>query len=193
MNASRILTSPNAWTDRLLRSRTLAVAVAAMLTAVSAQVAIPIPGTPVPVTLQTLAVVAAGVLLGPWLGASAQVLYVALGVLGAPVFAAGGGGLPWLFGPTGGYLLAFPLAAALAGVIAGRARPGRLRAATALAVGTGAILVGGASQLVAVGSMTVAAAWALGVAPFLPGAVLKVAAGVWVVRALHPRRGDALP
>ena len=70
--------------------------------AVSARLAVPIPGTPVPVTLQDLVVLAAGVLLGPVRGGVAIASYLVIGAMGAPVFSNGNGGLPWLMGPTGG-------------------------------------------------------------------------------------------
>ena len=87
------------------------VALGALLVAVAAQVVVPVPFTPVPMTLQPLAVLVVGALLGAAAGASALVLYIALGALGFPVFAAGGSGVLHLIGPTGGYLLAFPVAA----------------------------------------------------------------------------------
>ena len=104
--------------------RVMVVVAFALLTALSAYVAVPIPGTQVPVTLQTLVVVLSGALLGPGLGAAAQATYLTAGMLGAPVFSGGAAGLGWLFGPTGGYLLAFPAAAAVVGVLAGRGGTG---------------------------------------------------------------------
>ncbi|PYP08151.1 MAG: biotin transporter BioY, partial [Gemmatimonadetes bacterium] len=81
----------------------------AALVAAAAQVAIPLPGTPVPMTLQPLAVLLVGGLLGRWLGASSLLLYLALGAAGLPVFTPVGlPGVARLFGPTGGYLLAYP-------------------------------------------------------------------------------------
>ena len=80
----------------------------AVLTAIGAKVTIPI--GPVPLTLQTPCVLLAGAFLGARKGAISQVLYLATGAAGLPVFAFGGGAL-YLFGPTGGYLLAFPIAA----------------------------------------------------------------------------------
>ena len=90
-----------------------------------AQVAVPLGFTPVPVTLQTLFVILGGVVLGPRLGALAAASYVMIGAAGAPVFSNGAAGLPWLMGPTGGYLLAAPAAAFLAGAVSGG--NGRLR------------------------------------------------------------------
>ncbi len=83
------------------------------LTAVSAQISLPT--QPVPVTGQVFLVLLSGLLLGPRLGLMSQLLYLCIGFLGAPVFAGGKAGALTLLGPTGGYLLAFPLAAAVAG------------------------------------------------------------------------------
>ena len=98
--------------DRWLAGRrAFAVGVAALVVAASAQVTVPVPLSPVPMTLQPLAVIAVGGLLGAALGGSALLLYLCLGLLGLPVFAGGSGGLLHVLGPTGGYLLAFPAAA----------------------------------------------------------------------------------
>src|SRR5256884_9655081 len=87
--------------------------------AVAAQISIPLPGTPVPMTLQPLAVLLVGGLLGPGLGSSALILYLALGAAGLPVFTPYGvPGLARLLGPTGGYLLAYPVAAFAVGKLA---------------------------------------------------------------------------
>ena len=94
--------------------RVLAGVGAVVLTSLAARVAIPVPGSPVPFTLQVLAVLLVGVALGPRLGAASMGAYLAAGAAGLPVFAAGGG-LPYLLGPTGGYLLALPAGAAVAG------------------------------------------------------------------------------
>ncbi len=146
-----------------------------------AQVALPLPFTPVPITLQTLFVVLGGVVLGPRLGAVAAGAYVLVGAAGAPIFSYGGGGLAWLFGPTGGYLLAAPLAALVAGAVAGRARR---PAATlsGLTLGVLTMYAGGAAQLYALTGEPLAGVLALGVLPFVAGDALKVAAAYWVVR-----------
>jgi biotin transport system substrate-specific component len=166
----------------------LAVALFALLTALGAHVAVPLGVTPVPMTLQTLFVMLAGALLGPVAGAASQLLYLALGVAGAPVFALGGAGLPWIFGPTGGYLMAFPMAAALTGWIAGRERK-VLRATFAFLAGTVIIFALGAAWLSVVTDMGPAALFAAAVQPFLPGAAAKVAIGVIVIRLYHSRMG----
>lgn len=156
--------------DRRVRAAAGVVAFA-VLTAVGAQVAVPI--TQVPLTLQLLAVLLAGVVLGPRLGAASMALYLAAGAAGAPVFAAGGAGLPWLLGPTGGYLLAMPAAAFVAGWAAGADAPLPRRAA-GLVLAVALIYVGGVSQLVLLGGLDVAAAVAAGVVPFLLGDAIKV-------------------
>ena len=159
----------------------VAVVIFSLLTALGARMAVPLGLTPVPMTLQTLFVLLAGVLLGPVAGASSQLLYLALGGLGVPVFAMGGAGLPWLLGPTGGYLMAFPLAAALSGWIAGReGRP--VRTAAGLLAGTAMIFAVGAAWLSVVTELHSGGLFAAAVLPFLPGAAIKIAIGVVVAR-----------
>lgn len=89
---------------------------AALIAACALTPAIPI--GPVPITLQTLGVALAGLCLGPWRGALACALYVAVGLAGLPVFSGGAAGIGVLAGPTGGYLVAFPLAAIGTGLVA---------------------------------------------------------------------------
>src|SRR5919112_6700852 len=94
----------------------------AAVTAVAAQLAIPLPFSPVPFTLQVLAVILSGLLLGSRYGALAQAIYLLIGAVGVPVFAQFTGGLGVVLGPTGGYLLSYPIAAAVAGLAANAAR-----------------------------------------------------------------------
>src|SRR6266576_1099435 len=104
--------------------RVLAVVLGAVLVALAAQVAVPLPGTPVPMTLQPMAVLLVGGLLGARLGALSMILYLAMGAAGLPVFTPTVPllGVARLFGPTGGYLLAYPVAAWATGWFA---NPGR--------------------------------------------------------------------
>ncbi|MFA5090560.1 MAG: biotin transporter BioY [Candidatus Omnitrophota bacterium] len=95
--------------------RIIAVTVFVVLTAIGAFVRIPLPFTPVPLTLQTFFVLLSGAFLGANLGASAQAIYVILGLAGVPVFNSGGFGLTHLMGPTTGYLLGFILSALFVG------------------------------------------------------------------------------
>jgi len=87
----------------------------ALLTWIGAKVSVPLPGTPVPGTLQTLAVLMAGACLGAQAGSASQALYILLGVAGLPVFALPGAGPTYLLGPTGGYLIGFVAAAWVVG------------------------------------------------------------------------------
>jgi biotin transport system substrate-specific component len=103
----------------------LALLAGATAVALAARVAVPLPFSSVPVSLQGLAVLLAGGLFGAAAGAGAMVLYLVLGALGLPVFAEGTSGLSHLFGPTGGYLFAFPLAAFATGRLAERGNPVR--------------------------------------------------------------------
>ncbi|HSJ14052.1 MAG TPA: biotin transporter BioY [Longimicrobiales bacterium] len=168
--------------------RGFAVATFTLLTALGAQVSVPI--GPVPVSLQTLFVSLAGLLLGARLGAYSQLAYLALGAAGLPVFAQGAG-LGYLLGPTGGYLLAFPVAAAFTGWFAQRfGSIGGVRGAVVLGIGTllgtGFVFLGGWSQLTAL-TGDPGRAFLVGVAPFLAGDVLKVVLAVLLAARLRRR------
>jgi biotin transport system substrate-specific component len=169
--------------------RAVAVLAFTLLTAFSAHAAVPLPGTPVPVSLQTLAVILSGLLLGPALGASAQVLYLAAGAAGLPVFALGMG-LPSLFGPTGGYLLAFPAAAAIAGAVASHARGGAAQRTALLALAATlasvAVYAGGWSQLTLL-TGDAGVAFRAGVLPFLAGDAAKIVVAVILANRLRRR------
>ena len=94
---------------------------ATVLTIAAAQVSVPLPFTPVPLTLQPMVVLLAGAALGPRLGMMSQVCYLALGIMGLPVFAASVAlpqGFARLIGPTGGYLMSYPFAAFVSGYLA---------------------------------------------------------------------------
>lgn len=97
----------------------MGVAAFVILTALGAFVRIPLPFTPVPITLQTFFVLLSGAFLGRRLGVFSQISYIFLGALGLPIFAAAGSGLLYLFGPTGGYLFGFVFASFLAGRLTG--------------------------------------------------------------------------
>jgi len=167
-----------------LGRRALAIGLGALLVALAAQVRVPLPFTPVPVTLQDLAVLVVGGVLGATAGAAAMVAYLALGILGLPVFSGGGGGLPWLFGPTGGYLLAFPVAAFVMGLVA--SRRGFARALLGATLGMVVIHVGGVAQL-AILTGDLATAIRTGSLPFLSVSVLKAALAAALVTGVSPK------
>lgn len=152
-----------------------------------------LPGTEVPQTGQTLAVLLAGALLGPARGALAVLAYLAAGAAGAPVFAGGAAGVDVLTGPTGGFLVSFLPAAALAGWAARRARPdavGLLLLTLWLLAAHGLILLCGWARLA--WQIGAASALAAGVTPFLLGAAAKsvlAAAPVSMLLWQHHRRG----
>lgn len=165
--------------------RGLAIAAGALVVALAAQVAVPVPLSPVPMTLQPLAVLAVGGVLGARAGAAALVLYLALGLLGFPVYAGGSAGVARLLGPTGGYLLAFPLAAGVTGLLAGRV-PGVGRTLLGCAAGLLVIHLGGVSQLALLGGDP-ALALRVGLVPFLTGDLLKIGLAAAVILAAGGR------
>jgi biotin transport system substrate-specific component len=164
--------------------RLLGLAVGALVVAAAAQVAVPVPFSPVPMTLQPLAVLVVGGVLGAAGGVVALVTYLTLGMLGLPVFAGGSSGVIHLLGPTGGYLLAFPVAAGVAGAL-GRPDAGVLRVLLACALGMAVIHVGGVAQLALLGDDP-ALAFRVGFVPFLTGDLLKVGLAAAVVLGLRP-------
>ena len=175
--------------------RALAVVGGALVVAAAAQVAIPLPGTPVPMTLQPMAVLLVGGLLGAPLGALSMILYLAMGAAGLPVFTPTVPllGIARLLGPTGGYLLAYPIAAYAVGALvpprrnAERGSGGEDWARVALGVLAGLVLIhlGGLAQL-AILSGNLSAAARFGTVPFLLGDLLKIAVLVPVLTKLSP-------
>lgn len=165
------------------------VALMAAVTAVAAQITVPI--EPVPFTFQVLAVILSGLLLGPRYGPLAMAVYLFVGAVGVPVFAGFKGGLGIIFGDTGGYLLAYPLAAAVAGLAAHAvARDPRRRALLAgLLCGCAALVVIyvlGATWLSVIAGLSPAAALATGVLPFVVLDLVKVVLAALVAVAAAP-------
>src|SRR5438132_8481979 len=174
-------------------TRVGAVVLGAMVVAAAAQVAIPLPGTPVPMTLQPMAVLLVGGLLGGPLGALSMILYLAMGAAGLPVFTPTVPlvGFARLLGPTGGYLLAYPVAAWVVGRFSdpgrqpGVNKPAWARVTVAVVAGLVLIHLGGLAQLaILTGSLSAAARF--GTWPFLLGDLLKLAALVPVLTKLTP-------
>lgn len=174
------MTIPSVVIDRLVRGRAAAnmllVIGASALIAIAAQVAIPLPFTPVPLTLQPLAVIFIGVALGSRRGAAAAILYLLEGASGLPVFAQGHGGPLWLAGATAGFLWSYPFAAYVAGFVSERGWGSSiLRAVTGMLLALGAIYLGGWSWLAVLTDARTA--FAAGVAPFVLADIVKVAIG----------------
>ncbi|ASJ04871.1 biotin transporter BioY [Thermococcus barossii] len=155
----------------------------AALTAVGAQISIPI--GPVPITLQVLVVLLSGLVLGARLGFLSQLVYVVMGAVGLPVFAGFQGGFAILYGPTGGYIAAFPIAAFIAGYVAEKTgkKSGMLGGSL---VGVGVIYLLGWLRLGLFLGGDFQKAFLLGVMPFLPVDAIK--AGVAVLIADRVRK-----
>lgn len=158
------------------RLATVALVVAgAALTAAVSQLRIPM--WPVPITGSTFGVLLAGAALGWRRGAVSQLLYLAAGVAGAPVFTGGGEGFGTIAAATGGYLLAYPLAAGLVGYLAERRHDRRfLTTAGAFVAGSLVVYLGGVTGLVGWNGMELSEALRVGVLPFLVGDTIKAAA-----------------
>ena len=174
------MTIPAVVIERLVRGRAAAnlllVIGASALIAIAAQIAIPLPFTPVPLTLQPLAVIFIGVALGSTRGAAAAALYLVEGFSGMPVFAQSHGGPAWLLGATAGYLYSYPFAAWVAGFISERGWGSSIvRAITGMLLALGVIYLGGWSWLAALTDPRTA--FAAGVTPFVLADIVKVAIG----------------
>jgi biotin transport system substrate-specific component len=158
-----------------LRSAGIVLA-GSILLAVCAHVSVPLWFTPVPLSLQPFGVLLLGLLLSPWMATATVGAYLLEGVAGVPVFAPGPGGLAHLLGPTGGYLLAYPLAALLISTLWRRTSRNFSAALVSAALGDLAILMGGALWLTVISHGSLWASFSLAVVPFLPGDAIKVAA-----------------
>lgn len=163
----------------------IALCVAATLfVAACAHVSIPLFFTPVPITLQTFAVILIGMALGPVAGFSTMVLYLAEGAMGLPVFSPQGpGGIAQLLGPTAGFLFAYPLAAAAAGWIVSSMPRTVSRFTRGIIAGIGSsviIFALGAGWLAHLLHLGNTAVWSLAVAPFLVGEAIKITAAAGI-------------
>jgi biotin transport system substrate-specific component len=166
--------SANVWTG----VQALSVVFVAVLTAAAAQLSFPLPFTPVPFTIQPMIVLIGAAALGSRLGALSQILYLTLGVAGLPVFAYAPElpqGFARLLGPSGGYLMAYPLAALVTGLLAERGFDRRyVTSILAMAVGLSIIFIGGVAWIARLSSLDVALA--TGLYPFIVVDVIKIVA-----------------
>ena len=166
--------SAHVWTG----VQVLSVIFVAVLTAAAAQLSFPLPFTPVPFTIQPMVVLIGAAALGPRLGALSQILYLTLGIAGLPVFAYAPElpqGLARLLGPSGGYLMAFPIAAFVTGTLAERGFDRRYLASIfAMAVGLFVIFAGGVVWIARFAGLETALV--TGLYPFIIVDVLKIVA-----------------
>jgi len=154
-------------------ARLLGVLAFIIFTALGAFVRIPLPFTPVPITLQTLFVLLSGVFLGAGLGATAQVSYLFLGLLGLPIFTGAGFGLIYLFGPTGGYLIGFILASFLAGRLISLRRESLFSVFCILCLADFILLGSGVIWLAFISGYSFHKSLFIGFMPFIIGDLLK--------------------
>ena len=179
MNGGTLLQAVAARAELHSAFRAVAVVFVAVLTIVAAQVSVPLPFTPVPFTLQPMVVLLGGAALGSRLGMSSQILYIAIGLAGLPVFAASPvlpQGFGRLLGPTGGYLMSYPIAAFVAGYLAERGFDRRyLTSVIAMVAGLAIIFACGVAWM-AFGTPRVglSAAIATGLVPFIPADIVKI-------------------
>lgn len=156
---------------------------ASFFVAFCARIAIPIPGTPVPLTVQNLGVLLVGLALGSRRGFAALALYLLEGVSGLPVFSPfGKGGILQLVGPTGGYLIAYPFVAGLVGYILERGKATFARAAGASIAGELLLFACGLSWLYVL-THSLARALSFGLYWFIFAEVIKVMLAAGVVRS----------
>ena len=146
-----------------------------------------IPIGPVPISLQTLFVLLSGAVLGPWVGAIAMVSYIVLGLIGFPVFT-GGGGPQYILSPTFGFLLSFPAASMVVGLlIPPGGDHGKFRRIFAFTAGSMVIYLVGVPwlglnlSLVQDKSLGIGALMMMGMVPFLPGDLLKIIFAGWLI------------
>ncbi len=156
----------------------------AALISAGAYLAIPI--GPVPIVLQNLFVLLAGLLLGSRWGLAAVAIYLLAGAIGLPVFAGGAGGMGRIIGPTGGYLLSYLPAVFLVGSISERSRGKVLWDIFAMICGSLLVYAFGVSWLKFISGMSWSKTVTVGMLPFLPGDLIKIAAAVPIVKTLRP-------
>ncbi|MDR0719863.1 MAG: biotin transporter BioY [Treponema sp.] len=176
----------------------LRISLAALFAAlISAGAFISIPIGPVPIVLQNLIALLAGLILGPFLGGAAVALFLLAGILNLPVFAGGTGGIARLLGPTGGYLAGYFIMAVAAGLIAGRPRKDRKkdsypRMIIAIIAGLLIVYVPGVYWLKLKAGYDFAKAIGVGFVPFIIGDCIKAAAAICIIPRLRGAAADHL-
>ena len=183
------------WLEQHAVSAMIGVVAFAVMTALGAHVRIPLPWTPVPITLQTFFVQLAGATLGPALGPVSQALYLGMGVAGLPVFAGGKSGLAHLLGgPTTGYLLGFVVGTAVVGwLVRRRENAGTLWIVGSMAAGSLVVYACGVSWLAFSLRLSLASAIAQGMLPFLAGDAVKTCAAAALFRSYRRRAQNVFP
>jgi biotin transport system substrate-specific component len=178
---------------RIAWKTAITVVLATALVAICAHIAMPVGFTPIPITMQTFAVLLLGLLFSPGAAFACLALYLVEGAFGLPVFSPHGpGGIAQLLGPSGGYLLSYPFAAALASLLYHRGRRRFVDAIAAAGLASVLILAAGASWLGLLGHLRFSVIFAQSIAPFLFGDAVKVVAATACVSLLGSF-GDVSP
>lgn len=162
---------------------------AALFTAlivIGGYISFPIPFSPVPIVLSDFFAMLAGLFLGASWGSASVGLFLFFGALGLPVFAGGRAGLAVLFGPTGGFLFGYLIAALGIGLISGKGKPSFIKDLIALIAGNIIVFGMGVPWLKIILKVTWEKALALGLIPFMPGMVIKIIVGIALIQTLRP-------
>ncbi|HEX6233264.1 MAG TPA: biotin transporter BioY [Jiangellaceae bacterium] len=161
------------------------IAVFAALIAALAQASVHLFGNAVPITGQTLGIMLAGLILGAVRGGLAALVYVALGAVGLPVFANATGGFGVISGPTGGFILAFPVAAFVIGLLARRQLTGSTAFTACVVGGIGLVYLVGVPWLAWRLGLGAEQALLTGAVAFLPGDLLKAGLATYIALGVH--------
>ena len=155
-------------------NRSVGIVFFTLATILGAFVRIPVPGTPVPITLQTFFVLLGGAILGRRWGSMSQAAYLLLGIAGAPIFQGCASGMMTFLSPTGGYLIGFLLASYIVGALLLSMGSSRTQIIAAFSIGCLAIYASAFAHLALVYHMTTAQIFTTGILPFIPGDIMKV-------------------
>ena len=175
--------------NRSMTFRMTVTAMFAAVTAVASWISVPLPFTPVPINLATLAVTLAGAVLGYKYGTTSVLIYILLGAAGVPVFAGFTGGLGHIAGPPGGYIVGYLTSAFITGIVFRITCKDKIRwywAAAAAFLGTASCYILGTIWFMVLTGNGLAASLSMCVIPFIPGDIFKITAFVLIITALDP-------
>ena len=160
----------------------------AALTAILSQISIPLPFTPVPINLATLSVLLSGALLGKKGGAISQVVYTLLGAIGLPVFANFLSGIGVIFGPTGGYIIGYIVAAFVVGIIIEKTNRNLITYLLSMILGIISCYILGTAWFMYITNSNLLTSLTMCVFPFIPGDIVKIVIGAFLANRLKKIR-----
>ena len=160
----------------------------AALTAILSQISIPLPFTPVPINLATLSVLLSGALLGKKGGAISQVVYTLLGAIGLPVFANFLSGIGVIFGPTGGYIIGYIVAAFVVGIIIQKTNRNLITYLLSMILGIISCYILGTAWFMYITNSNLLTSLTMCVFPFIPGDIVKIVIGAFLANRLKKIR-----